>query len=154
MKELAVVGWREWVALPDFGVTSVKAKVDTGARSSALHAWDIEPFTRGGETWVRFSVHPFQRDDSTVVACEARLVDERDVRSSNGDVERRPIIATRATMAGRGFAIELSLTRRDEMGFRLLIGRRALRRRFLVDAGRSFVGGGSTVSPPPHRSPA
>jgi hypothetical protein len=148
MGELAVVGWREWVALPDLGVDTIKAKIDTGARSSALHAWDLEIIEREGAPWARFAVHPFQRDDSLAVTAEALLVDERDVRSSNGEVERRPIIVTPVRLLDRRYRIELSLTRRDEMGFRLLLGRRALRRRFVIDPGRSFVAGGTTVAPP------
>jgi hypothetical protein len=140
-----VVGWREWVALPTLGVEAIKAKVDTGARSSALHAWDIEDI---GEDRLRFTIHPLQRDESLAVTTDARWVDEREVRSSNGEVETRPIIATDVVLFGQRFEVELSLSRRDEMGFRMLLGRRALRRRFLVDPGRSFLGGGSTVAPP------
>ena len=154
MRELAVVGWREWIALPELGVEAVKAKIDTGARSAALHAWDLEIVERDGQPWARFAVHPFQRDDTTVIPCEAPVVDERDVRSSNGEVERRPVIATDLCLVDRHYRIELSLTRRDEMGFRVLLGRRALRRRFVVDPGRSFLAGGTTVAPPSPRSSA
>ncbi len=140
-----IVGWREWVALPALGVEAIKAKVDTGARSSALHAWDVEDI---GSDRLRFTIHPLQRDESLAVTAEALWVDERDVRSSNGEVERRPIIATDVVLFGQRFEVELSLSRRDEMGFRVLLGRRALRRRFLVDPGRSFLGGGSTVAAP------
>jgi hypothetical protein len=146
VSQLAVVGWREWVALPDLGVPAVKAKVDTGARSSSLHAFDVEVALTA--RLVRFAVHPLQGDDVTIVAVEAPLVEERDVRSSNGEVERRPVIATRAVIAGRRVRLELSLTNRDEMGFRMLLGRTALRRRFLVNAGKSFLWGGTTVDPP------
>jgi hypothetical protein len=140
-----VIGWREWVGLPDLGVDWVKAKVDTGARSSSLHAWDIEI---DGDI-VRFNVRPVQEDDDVVVHAQARLVEHRDVRSSNGDVEERPVIRTVAVLRGEGIPIELTLSRRDEMGFRMLLGRSAVRRRFLVDPGRSFLGGGDRVSRPP-----
>jgi hypothetical protein len=140
------VGWREWVALPELGVGFVKAKVDTGARSSSLHAWDIELDETTGE--VRFNVHPLQDDDTTVVPAAALMVEWREVRSSNGDVEMRPVIRTTALVAGEPFAIELTLSNRDEMGFRMLLGRSAIRRRFLVDPGRSFLGGGDRTLPP------
>jgi hypothetical protein len=136
-----VVGWREWVALPDLGADAVKAKVDTGARSSSLHAWDVVEEERDGSTWVRFVLHPVQNDTGVRVAAAAPLVDRREVRSSNGVAERRPVIRTHVVLAGQTFPIELTLTRRDEMGFRMLLGRSALRRRFLVDPGRSFLGG-------------
>lgn len=140
------IGWREWVGLGELGIAWVKAKVDTGARSSSLHAWDVRVDEVAGE--VRFAVHPFQHDDVLTVPVRATLVGMRDVRSSNGDVERRPAIATTATICGEAVPIELTLTNRDDMGFRMLLGRSALRRRFLVDPGRSFLGGGNRVSPP------
>ena len=139
-----VIGWREWVGLPELGVDWVKAKVDTGARSSSLHAWDIAV---DGDV-VRFSVHPVQDDDDVVVQAEAQLVEHRDVRSSNGDVEVRPVIRTVAVLRGEDIPIELTLSRRDEMGFRMLLGRSAVRRRFLVDPGRSFLGGGDRLTRP------
>jgi hypothetical protein len=151
----ATIGWREWVALPDLGVAVIKAKIDTGARSSSLHAWDVEVLdgAAGRPDRVRFVLHPTQRDLALTVAAEADLVGMRDVRSSNGGVESRPVIRTSVVVAGRRFAIDLSLTRRDEMGFRMLLGRRALRRRFVVDPGRSFVAGGGTVAPSSAPSP-
>lgn len=141
------IGWREWVALPDLGVDFVKAKVDTGARSSTLHAWDIECDQQLGV--VRFSVHPVQDDDSVVVDTQAPLVAEREVRSSNGEAELRPVISTKVLVAGVPIEIELTLSNRDEMGFRMLLGRSAIRRRFLVDPGRSFLGGGDRFTSPP-----
>ena len=141
-----VIGWREWVSLPGLGIEWVKAKVDTGARSSSLHAWDVRVDAAAGA--VEFAVHPFQGDDDTTVLVAAPLLDVRDVRSSNGDVERRPVIAIGAVIAGLEVPIELSLTNRDEMGFRMLLCRTAVRRRFLVDPGRSFRGGGDRHTPP------
>jgi hypothetical protein len=145
------IGWREWVALPELGVSAVKAKIDTGARSSSLHAWDVTIFEGNGQgrrrTQVRFVLHPRQRDLAETVEAEADLVAVRAVRSSNGEVEDRPVIRTPVVIDGRRYAIELTLTRRDEMGFRMLVGRRALRRRFVIDPGRSFLCGGSTVAP-------
>jgi hypothetical protein len=141
-----VVGWREWVALPDLGVVWMKAKVDTGAKSSSLHAWDIEVDEATGK--VQFNLHPLQGDDSIVIATTAPLVDHREVRSSNGEVDVRPVIRTTAVVLGQQFGMELSLASRDEMGFRMLLGRSAIRRRFVVDPGRSFVGGGDRFSRP------
>lgn len=142
----SLIGWREWVGLPELGVAWVQAKVDTGARSSSLHAWDVRVDEE--VEVVRFAVHPFQQDDDFTVPVTASLVDVRDVRSSNGEVERRPIIATRAVIGGVVAPIELSLANRDEMGFRMLLGREALRGRFFVEPGRSFLGGGTKDLPP------
>ena len=140
------IGWREWIGLPDLGVEWVKAKVDTGARSSSLHAWDVDVAAVAG--LVRFSVHPFQDDDELVVPVEAPLVELREVRSSNGDTEVRPVVRTTALIGQHPYEIELTLSRRDEMGFRMLLGRSAIRRRFVVDPGRSFRGGGDRHHPP------
>ena len=142
-----VVGWREWVGLPDLGVTAIKAKVDTGARSSSLHAWDVESFERDGEEWLQFAIRPLQHAEDVVVT-EAVSAGEREVRSSNGEVELRYAVRTTVRLLGRLYRTELTLSRRDEMGFRMLLGRRALRNRFLVDPAKSFVGGGDTVLPP------
>jgi hypothetical protein len=141
-----VIGWREWVSLPDLGVEWIKAKIDTGAKSSSIHAWDIEVDDGAGE--VQFNLYPQQDDESFVVAVHAALVEHREVRSSNGEVDVRPVIRTPTLVRGHAYDIELTLTSRDEMGFRMLLGRSAIRRRFLVDAGRSFVGGGDRFSRP------
>jgi hypothetical protein len=146
------------VALPLLGVPRLKAKVDTGARSSALHAWSVEEFTRDGERWLRFVVHPWQRDVLTSVVCEARCVGERLVRSSLGHSETRPVILTPVEIGGRRFETELTLTNRDAMGFRMLLGRLAVRGRFVVDPNRSFVQpaprGRLRRSPPASGNPA
>jgi hypothetical protein len=141
-----VIGWREWVSLPELGVPWVKAKVDTGAKSSSIHAWDIDVDDPHGV--VRFNLHPLQDDESVVVAAVATLVEHREVRSSNGELDVRPVIRTPAVVRGERFDIELTLTSRDEMGFRMLLGRSAIRRRFVVDAAKSFVGGGDRFSRP------
>ncbi|HKK93472.1 MAG TPA: RimK/LysX family protein [Longimicrobiales bacterium] len=135
------VGWREWVAFPDLGIDRIKAKVDTGARSSALHAFDVERFERDGDSWVRFRVHPRQRDDEYEVECEAPLVDEREVKSSTGRVTLRPVVLTHLEWMGERWEIELTLVRRDQMGFRCLVGRQAMRKRWIVDPAASYVGG-------------
>jgi hypothetical protein len=142
-----LVGWREWVRLPDLLPDAIKAKVDTGARTSALHAWDVEPFERDGVAWVRFSIHPRQRDDDHVVVAEAPLLEERDVRSSNGEVERRPVVETTLAVGDRTATVELSLTKRDQMGFRMLLGRTAMAGRVVVDPGTSYRLGGDRHAP-------
>ncbi|MEZ6197852.1 MAG: RimK/LysX family protein [Planctomycetota bacterium] len=136
-----VIGWREWVALPEFGVSSIKAKVDTGARTSSLHAYDVEEFVRGRKRWVRFTVHPEQRDVSETIRVTAPLKEHRRVRSSTGHTERRPVVWTTVEILGDRFEIEITLTNRDVMGFRMLLGRQAIRGRFVVDPGRSFLNG-------------
>ena len=141
MSDLPVIGWREWVGLPDLGISTIKAKVDTGARSSALHAMDVQSFERGGVAWVRFKVHPVQRRSAKTVTAEARVLDYRSVRSSSGEVAVRPVIATKVALLGVTWIAELTLANRDEMGFRMLLGREACRRRFLVDSGRSYYAG-------------
>lgn len=135
------VGWREWVALPGFEIPWIKAKVDTGARTSSLHAVHIESFTRGGRPMVRFRVHPEQRVAHPEVSCEAPLVAHRGVRPSTGVAELRPVVRTPVTVLGTTYEIELTLTNRALMGFRLLLGRQALRGRHLVDPGSSYLGG-------------
>jgi hypothetical protein len=136
-----VAGWREWVGLPGLGVPWVKAKLDTGARSSALHAFDVEEIERDGEAWVRYVVRPWQRSDEDQVRVESRVLDRREVRSSSGHAEERYVVSMDVSISGRVVAAEVTLSNRDEMGFRMLIGREALRGGFLVDPGRSYLGG-------------
>lgn len=144
MKEkrpLPAIGWREWVGLPDLGIKIVKAKVDTGARSSSLHAYDIKEFERSGKPWVRFKVHPQQRKTEQVVQTEAEILEFRSVRSSSGKAARRPVILTNVVLLGMTWEVELTLANRDEMGFRMLLGREAIRGRFMVDSGSSYYSG-------------
>jgi hypothetical protein len=138
-KEPLKIGWREWVALPDLKVGAIKAKVDTGARTSALHAYRIEPFRRAGALWVRFELQPMQRSEAMKVVCEACAVDERAVRNSGGGVERRYIIRTLLRIGEEAWPIELALANRDQMGFRMLLGRSALEGRALIEPGRSYL---------------
>jgi hypothetical protein len=136
--ERAVLGWREWVSLPDFGVRTIKAKLDTGARTSSLHAFKLRRYMRDGVDMARFEVHPVQRSDAASVEVEAEVVDEREVRTSSGQVETRPVVVTTLQIGDARWEVEVTLTRRDEMGFRLLLGRQALRGRVLVDPQRSY----------------
>ena len=132
-----VVGWREWVALPAFGLPAVKAKLDTGAKTSALHAFNMETLERNGRTWVKFDAHPLQGSDEIVVRCSAPLVDTRRVRNP-GRSERRFVVETLVRLGEVEWPIELTLTNRDEMGFRALIGREALRGYWIVDPAASY----------------
>lgn len=134
-----IAGWREWVALPDFGIKRIKAKFDTGARTSALHAEKITPFTKDGAAYVRFVVHPLQRKKRPAKTCVALVIDHRRIMDSGGRSEERFLVRTALKVGQSRWPIELSLTNRDQLGFRMLIGRQALRRRYLVDPTRSFV---------------
>lgn len=136
-----VIGWREWIGLPELGLPPIKAKIDTGAATSSLHAFDVFRFRRGTTRYVRFSVHPLQRshDDSQLI--EAEVIEDRRIKSSNGQVEERPVIQMDLQIHNRVWTADVTLTNRDEMGFRMLLGREALRKRFLIDPGRSFLAG-------------
>ena len=134
------IGWREWVALPDLGVKEIKAKVDTGADNSSLHAFDLERFTEAGREMVRFELHPHQRKKKPSVSCVAEVVGERMVKNPGGRAEKRPVIRTTLVVAGEEIEALINLTTRDEMTFRMLLGRRTVRRNFVVDPGRSYLG--------------
>ncbi|WP_298036452.1 ATP-dependent zinc protease family protein [uncultured Microbacterium sp.] len=136
-----LTGWREWVSLPDAGIDWIKAKIDTGARTSSLHAFDIEAFEREGEDWVRFRVNPWQNSDADSRIVECPVHDRRSIRSSSGHSEERIVVLLAIRLVGRLVVSEVTLSNRDEMGFRMLIGREALRRGFIVDPARSFLGG-------------
>lgn len=140
-KEKAAIGWREWVGLPELTVQQIKAKVDTGARSSSLHASEIEEFTRASKKWVRFRVHLEQRKPSEYLLAEAEVLEYRSVRSSSGKATVRPVILTLVELLGTRWPVELTLANRDRMGFRMLLGREAIRGRFVVDSGSSYYGG-------------
>lgn len=140
-ENLPIIGWREWVGLPDFGIKGIKVKVDTGARSSSLHVFDLEKFEKKDQTWVRFKVHPAQRKSTPTVEVETEVLEFRSVRSSSGKASLRPVILTKIELLGRLYTVELTLASRDKMGFRMLLGREAFRDRFLVDAGKSYYGG-------------
>lgn len=141
-----MLGWREWVSLPGLGVDAIKAKIDTGARTSSLHAFRLVLHRRDDELWATFQIHPHQRSAADTLAVEAPVTELRKVRSSNGSVQQRPVIRTDVEVDGSRWPIDITLTNRDEMGFRMLIGRAAIRRRFLVDPARSYLGGRRTGS--------
>lgn len=134
---LATIGWREWAGLPALGVPRIKLKIDSGARSSAIHAFAIERPAAGR---VRFGLHPLQRSDEELW-CEAELLEERWVMDSGGHRELRPFIRTPLELGGARWDIEVSLTTRETLRFRMLLGRTALRDRYLVDTGASYLMG-------------
>lgn len=138
MRDFVTVGWREYLTLPDLGLPRIRVKVDTGARSSALHATDIQRFERDGATWVRFHTQP-NRSSSDAFVCEAPMLDERWITDSGGHKALRPVIRTMLTMAGDSWPIEVSLGPRDTMKFRMLLGRTAMRNRLRVDPAASFL---------------
>lgn len=134
-----MLGWREWLTLPELGITHIKAKVDTGARSSALHTFELACFSEGGIAKVRFLIHPYQHDLSVVRECVADLVDERRVTDSGGHSEIRPVISTAISLGGITKNIEITLTNRENMKFRMLLGRTAMHGDFTVDPQGSYL---------------
>ena len=138
---LPPVGWREWVALPNLGVAAIKAKIDTGARTSALHAFDVQYLDRDDRPWVQFCLHPLQRSNAETAIVSAPVLEFRTIRSSTGHEQHRPVIRTPIRLGTFVWDAELTLTNRDAMGFRMLLGRQALRHRFWIDPSRSFLQG-------------
>lgn len=136
-----ILGWREWVSLPELGLSHIKAKVDTGARTSALHAFSLSTFQDNGVLMVRFSIHPLQKRNDIQQQCVAEVIDRRLVSDSGGHKEERLIIRTPVRLGEDEWPIEISLTKRDNMRFRMLLGRTAVRGRYLVDAKASYLVG-------------
>ena len=136
-----LIGWREWARLPECGIEWIKAKIDTGARSSSLHAFDMVEFERDGRDWVRFLVRPWQESREDIAEVECPIHDRRRVRSSSGHTQERVVVLMTVVLAGREVTAEVTLTNRDEMGFRMLIGRETLRQGFIIDPAKSFLGG-------------
>lgn len=136
-----ILGWREWVALPDLGLHAIKAKVDTGARTSALHAFNVEVYEENGIEMVRFFVHPIQKDQEHYIECVAPVIDRRQVTDSGGHRELRYVIETNVIIGDLHYPIEITLTDRDTMRFRMLLGRSAMKNKIIVDSGASFICG-------------
>lgn len=144
------LGWREWVSLPTLGIDLIKCKVDTGARTSALHAFDHDIYTDDqGQSRIRFRLHPDQGNTERVVLCDALLIDERVVTDSGGHRELRRVIRTPVVIGPWILPIELTLTNRDTMRFRMLLGRTAMMHRFVVDPTRSFLAAMPSTTPEP-----
>jgi hypothetical protein len=133
-----VIGWREWVSLPALLDVPIKAKIDSGARTSSIHSFGTRRFSDAGTPMVEFVLHPLQRRAYPEYVCTAPIKDERWVRSSNGERALRIVVETEARLGDIAWSIELTLATRDMMGFRMLLGREAVRRRFLIDPARSF----------------
>lgn len=140
-KPLPVVGWREWVALPALGVKQIRCKVDTGARTSALHAFYVEEFNQDDKPMVRFGLHPKQGNTEKEIHCEAEVIDQREVTDSGGHIEKRYVIRTQVVLGKSTWPIEMTLTNRDTMRFRMLLGRTAIADHFLVDSAGSHLAG-------------
>ncbi|AFZ43709.1 protein of unknown function DUF785 [Halothece sp. PCC 7418] len=138
-RKLPLIGWREVIALPKLNIPEVKAKIDTGARSSALHAYAIAHYHDQGEAMIRFWVHPYQKNTQYSIEAEAKLIEMREVRNSGGIAQLRPVVETIVELGEKQWSIELTLTNRDVMGFRMLLGRQAVRNHFLVDPGQSYL---------------
>lgn len=135
-----VIGLREWIALPDLGVEDLRAKIDTGARTSALHATDIKPFKRDGQSWVRFTAHFGTQADARSLACEAPVISRKTIKSSTGHSQSRYVIRTRLALGTRCWPVEFTLTCRETMRYRLLLGSKALLEgQFLVDPAQSHL---------------
>ena len=138
-KQHPSIGWRERVSLPQLGIFGITAKTDTGARSSCLHAFSVEEFDKDGTPWVRFGVHPSRRSSFDEVWCEAKIIDKRLVKNSGGIESHRCFIETRLQLGERIWKTEISLADRETMGYRMLLGRTAIRNHYLVNPGRSFL---------------
>jgi len=141
MSELNMLGWREWVSFPGLNIERIKAKVDTGARTSCLHAFKVEVFEKQGSLWVSFDIHPNQTNNMEVIRCEAPLKERRLVRDSGGHEELRCVIETEIKIGNENHTIEVTLTDRDTMKFRVLLGRTAIKGHYLVDSGSSYLQG-------------
>lgn len=139
------LGWEEWLELPDLGVPAIRAKVDTGAKTSAIHAFLVEPYGRDHKR-VRFGLHPLPDRPDIQLYCSADLVDQREVTSSNGETELRYIIKTTLTMGGQSWPIEVSLTNREGMAYRMLLGRSALKENVIIDPTGSCLQGSPNLT--------
>jgi hypothetical protein len=139
INKLPVIGWREWVALPELKIDQIKCKVDTGAKTSALHAYFIEPFKKPDGDYVRFGLHPIQKDSEKEIICVCRVVDQREVTDSGGHCEKRYVISTPIALGEHVWDAEFTLTNRETMLFRMLLGRDAIKNKFNVNPACSYL---------------
>jgi hypothetical protein len=137
--DLRVIGWREWVALQELKIDQIKCKVDTGAKTSALHAFFVEPFKKSGCEYVRFGMHPVQKNSDTEVICTSKVHDQREVTDSGGHREKRYVILTTIKLGQHNWQAEVTLTDRETMLFRMLLGRDAIKNQFIVNPARSYL---------------
>ncbi len=137
--DLSVIGWREWVALPDLKIDQIKCKVDTGAKTSALHAYFIESFKKSGCEYVRYGMHPIQKNSDTEVICTSKVHDQREITDSGGHREKRYVILTTIKLGQHNWQAEVTLTDRETMLFRMLLGRDAIKNQFIVNPARSYL---------------
>lgn len=145
MKDFYLLGWREVAHLPELGIEDIKCKIDTGAKTSALHAFFVEPFIKDGLKMLRFGIHPDQDDTKNEIICETKIFDQRVVTSSNGERDLRYVIKTKIILGGHSRDIEITLTNRDNMRFRMLLGREAMGDDFIVAPSLSFQDGKKIV---------
>lgn len=145
MKDFYLLGWREVAHLPELGIEDIKCKIDTGAKTSALHAFFVEPFIKDGIKMLRFGIHPDQDDTKNEIICETKIFDQRVVTSSNGERDLRYVIKTKIVLGGHSRDIEITLTNRDNMRFRMLLGREAMGDDFIVAPSLSFQDGKKIV---------
>lgn len=141
MTQLPLLGWREWVTLPELNLKHIKAKIDTGARSSALHAFALDPYRKGGQRWVMFAIHPEQKHTDTIIECHAPIKDRRFVSDSGGHKQRRYVIESQLIIGQSLISAEITLTNRDNMQFRMLLGRTAMNGHFIIDPSASYLQG-------------
>lgn len=141
LNQLTAIGWREWISFPEWNIDHMKVKVDTGARTSSLHVSKIVYFEKDSQQWIHFIVHPWQESSKETIKVAAPVTAYKEVRSSSGFLEKRPVVRTSLSVAGQRIAADITLTNRSQMGFRMLLGREAIRRNFLVIPGQSYLGG-------------
>lgn len=136
-----VIGWREWASFPELNIPAIKFKTDTGAKTSCLHSFQQEIYEKEGREWIRFGIHPVQKRTDVEVFCDAPIVDYRMVTNSGGQAEERPVIESVLSLGNMSWRIELTLTNRDSMKFRMLLGRKAMEDRLIIDPALSYTTG-------------
>ncbi len=151
ISSLPLLGWREWVSLPQLNIAQIKAKIDTGARSSALHAFAIHPYRKGGQRWVMFTIHPQQKNVGMSIECHAPIKDRRLVSDSGGHKQRRYVIETQIILGQSLITAEMTLTNRDSMLFRMLIGRTTINNHFIIAPNASYLQGKPNTHSRDHR---